>query len=85
MSLRPLEMSDDPDLRLSLPAMRRAAQRAREIARQTNTFVIVGEPGRVLRMSPEDLDRMDAERGMPARLAGEAAAGYTVDKKGDGQ
>lgn len=85
MSTRPLEMSDDPDLRLSLPAMRRAAQRAREIARQTNTFVIVGELGRVLRLSPEDMDRNEAERRTPAWLAGEAAAAYTVDKKGDGK
>ena len=85
MSTRPLEMSDDPDLRLSLPAMRRAAHRAREIARQTNTFVIVGELGRVLRMSAEDLDRIEAERRTPAWLAGEAAAAYTVDRKGSGK
>ena len=85
MSTRPLEMSNDPDLRLSLLAMRRAARRAREIARQTNTFVIVGGPGRVLRMSAEDLDRSEAERQTPAYLAAEAAAAYTVDKTGGGK
>ncbi len=85
MSLRPLEMSEDPDLRSSLPAMRRAAQRAREIARQTNTFVIIGEMGRVLRISAEDLDRIEAERGTPAYLAGEATAAYRVDNTGDGK
>ena len=83
MNPRSLAMSDDPDLRLSLPAMRRAAHRAREIARQTNTFVIVGELGRVRRISAEDLDRIEAERRTPAYLAGEAAAAYTVDKTGD--
>jgi hypothetical protein len=85
MSLRPLETSDDPDLRLSLPAMRRAARQAREIARKTNTFIIVGELGRVLRMSPEDLDRIEAERRTEACLAGEAVAAYTIDKTGDGK
>lgn len=85
MSPRPLEMADDPDLRLSLPAMRRAAQRAREIARQTNTFVIIGEMGRVLRISTEDLDRIEAERGALAYLEGDATAVYTVVKTGGGK
>ncbi len=60
MNPLPLELSDDPDLRLSFPAMRRAARRAREIARQTNTCIVVGEQGQVLRIPPDELDRIEA-------------------------
>ena len=74
MSTRPLEMSDDPDLRLSLPAMRRAAHRAREIARQTNTFVIVGELGRVLRDLRAGRPRSEALRALADRLSTPAAS-----------
>jgi hypothetical protein len=43
MNTLPLSMSDDADLRLSLPAMQRAARRAREIARQTGTCNLVNK------------------------------------------
>lgn len=58
MNPRPLSMADDADLRLSLPAMQRAARRAREIARQTGTCVVVGELGQVKRIPPEELDQI---------------------------
>lgn len=51
---------DDPDLRLSVMAMERAALRAREVARQTKTcVVVVDERGVALTMTPEELDRLD--------------------------
>lgn len=40
MNKRPIKEARDPDLRGSLPALRRAALRAREIARKSGTLVI---------------------------------------------
>ena len=85
MNPLPLELSDDLDLRLSLTAMQRAARRAREIARQTNTCIVVGDHGRVLRISPDELDRVEAawrveaQRRLQAYQAGEMTATYTLD------
>ena len=44
--------SSDPDIRGSLPALRRAARRARRLAEKTHTplFVLVG--GRVRNLNP---------------------------------
>lgn len=39
--MKPIEEAKDPDLALSFQAMRRAAQRARELAAQTGTDLIV--------------------------------------------
>lgn len=86
MNLRPLSMSDDADLRLSLPAMQRAARRAREIARQTGTCVVVGELGLVRRIPPEELDQSEAawaveiERRVAAYQAGELTAEYSLEE-----
>ena len=44
----------DPYLRGSLDALRRAGQRARELARQTGTDLIVMRDGRIVRVSPRD-------------------------------
>jgi predicted ABC-type ATPase len=44
----------DPFLRGSMEALRRAGQRARELARQTGTDVIVMRDGRIVRVSPRD-------------------------------
>ena len=40
---------DDPDLAKVEPALRRAAKRARKIARQTGTPLITYEDGRIVR------------------------------------
>ena len=45
----------DPYLRGSLDALRRAGQRARELARQTGTDVIVMRDGQIVRVSPRDI------------------------------
>ena len=45
MNRQPIDHVRDPDLRHSLPALRRAAQRARELARQTGTAIVVRHNG----------------------------------------
>jgi hypothetical protein len=45
MNTRPISESQDPDLRGSLAALQRAAQRAREIASQTGTAIVVSQHG----------------------------------------
>lgn len=53
MNTRPLEEARDPDLRGSLPALRRAAKRAREIAAQTGTAVVVSRNGVIEHVRPQ--------------------------------
>ena len=53
MNKRPIEEARDPDLRQSPQAMRRAAQRAHELAWQTGTFVIVSRNGAVEQLLPK--------------------------------
>jgi hypothetical protein len=43
----------DADLKGSFQAMRRAAQRARQLAEQTGTDLIVARAGQVVRVSPQ--------------------------------
>jgi hypothetical protein len=45
MNPRPLEAALDPDLRMSAAALQRAALRAREVALQTGTTLVVSGPG----------------------------------------
>jgi hypothetical protein len=86
MNPLPIVTSDDADLRLSLPAMQRAARRAREIARQTGTCVVVGELGQVKRIPPEVLDQIEAawaveiERRVAAYRAGELTVMYSFEE-----
>jgi hypothetical protein len=49
---QPIETAHDADLRLSLQAMRRAAQRARELAMQTGTAIVVSRNGVVEHIRP---------------------------------
>lgn len=60
MNPLPIEQAQSADLRGSYPALRRAAQRAREIARQTGTCLVYGEPdGTVAQITPGELDRIE--------------------------
>lgn len=52
MNQHPIEQAVDADLRFSIVALRRAAQRARDIAQRTGTDLIVIELGRLRRISP---------------------------------
>ena len=45
---RPLSEAKDEDMRYVLVALERAALRAREIARQTNTAIVVVENGEIV-------------------------------------
>ncbi len=53
MNKRPIETARDPDLRLSMRAMERAALRARDIARQTATELVVSRNGVIELLQPE--------------------------------
>lgn len=53
MNKQPIEMAHDADLRLSRQAMQRAAQRARELAAQTGTAIVVSHHGVIEQISPK--------------------------------
>ena len=52
MNTKLLQEIKDEDLRNALPAMQRAAQRARQIAAQTQTAMIVMRDGQMVREYP---------------------------------
>ena len=52
MNRKPIENARDADLRLSLAALRRAAQRAREVAQQTGTTVVISRDGVIEYLTP---------------------------------
>lgn len=60
MNTQPISSAKDSDLRLSEDAMRRAAKRARVIARQTDTQLVYCYLGEVLRISPDKQDEVEA-------------------------
>ncbi len=45
MNTQPIATARDADLRLSVAAMHRAAMRAREVARQTGTAIVISQGG----------------------------------------
>ena len=49
----PLPASANADIQGSWAAMRRAAQRARQVAQQTGTDLIVVRAGQVVRLTPQ--------------------------------
>ncbi len=53
---QPIENALDTDLRLSRPALQRAALRARELARQTGTAIVITRNGSIERISPLPID-----------------------------
>jgi len=52
MNNRPIETARDPDLRLSYQALLRAAKRAREVALQTGTLIVISRNGVVEQLDP---------------------------------
>ena len=54
----------DPVLPLSLVAMRRAAQRAREIAQRTHTALIIVRDGKVVRIEPGRIQEQSSKYGL---------------------
>ena len=57
MNMKLLQEIKDEDLRNALPAMQRAAQRARQIAAQTQTAMIVMCDGQMVREYPSLHDK----------------------------
>ena len=53
MNKQPIENARDADLRLSSQALQRAAQRARELARQTGTAIVVSRRGVIETIRPD--------------------------------
>ena len=53
MNNQPIDTAHDADLRFSVAAMRRAAQRARELAAQTGTAIVVLQHGVIQAIVPE--------------------------------
>lgn len=53
MNKRPIETARDDDLRLSMHALRRAADRAREEARRTGTAIVVSHDGVIETIRPQ--------------------------------
>ena len=53
MNKQPIEMARDVDLRLSQQALQRAAQRARELAMQTGTSIVVSHLGVLEQINPK--------------------------------
>lgn len=57
MNAKSLQDAKDEDLRNALPALQRAAQRARQIAAQTQTAIIVMRDGQMVREYPSLHDK----------------------------
>ncbi|MBN6739302.1 hypothetical protein JKG47_01850 [Acidithiobacillus sp. MC6.1] len=53
MTTKTIDQATSADLRGSLAALQRAAQRARELAAQTGTELVVGKNGIIERIKPQ--------------------------------
>jgi len=53
MNTKAINQAKNADLRGSWPALQRAAQRARELAAQTGTELIIGRGGSIERIRPQ--------------------------------
>jgi hypothetical protein len=53
MNPKSIDSAKDSDLRLSQHALRRAAQRARELASQTGTLIVISRDGVIEKIAPE--------------------------------
>jgi hypothetical protein len=70
MNPKPVEQARTRELALALPALRRARQRAEEIAIATNTCIVQVQDGRIVQITPDELKR-DRDR-----RAGEQASAF---------
>jgi hypothetical protein len=55
MNPKPVEQARTRELALALPALRRARQRAEELAIATNTYIVQVEDGRIVHVKPDEL------------------------------
>jgi len=63
MNTKPIEQARTPDLRGSWAALQRAALRARQIAAQTGTAIVVSEAGKLRHIYPHPSGEMEREYG----------------------
>lgn len=56
MNQRSLDQVKNFDISASFEALKRAARRARELARQTQTALVISEDGRVKLIKPDEVD-----------------------------
>lgn len=68
MNKRPIEEARNPDLRSSVAAMQRAARRAREIAAQTGTLLIIYRNGEVVAVDPWEADAVTEATTVPGTV-----------------
>ena len=61
MNGKPISEANDPDLRNVDAALKRAALRAREIAKQSGTKLVVNRGGKTVLIDPEDLPNSSNE------------------------
>jgi hypothetical protein len=61
MKASELDQCKNPDLIASYAALKRAALSARELAKQTNTGIVVFEDGKIRRISADELKRQDGQ------------------------
>ena len=66
MNTQPIETAHDPDLRLSIRALERAALRARKIAQQTATALVVSHNGVIELLQPDQVAGQTASVQEPA-------------------
>lgn len=66
MNPKPVEQARTRELASALPALRRARQRAEEIAIATNTYIVEVEDGRIVQITPDEL-RASAVKAPPIR------------------
>lgn len=59
MTITDISKANDPDLRASIAAMQRAAELARKIAIQTDTHLVIMEDEKLVRLSADELRRID--------------------------
>jgi hypothetical protein len=59
MNTRKVGLPSDIDLRASAEALGRAAVRAREVARRTGTGISIRRDGKLVNVTPDELDRLD--------------------------
>jgi hypothetical protein len=62
MSTKPIEQARNADLRGSWPALQRAAQRARQIAAQTGTAIVIVRNGAIEHIYPSASGGADLEQ-----------------------
>jgi hypothetical protein len=75
MNPKPIEQARTRELALALPALRRARQRAEEIAIATNTCIVQVQDGRIVQITPDELKRAREQRDAEQASASEEILG----------